>query len=227
MRWAIATIVSLMLASLAGCAHRNERVEVASAQTIAHHTVYVVSHGWHAGVVVRAADVPKNAWPMLDDFPAAEYFEVGWGDREFYPAPDPGPWLAIKAALWSSPGVLHIVGFHGGVRSNFPASDIAAVDVSADGLVHLIRHIGASFELDNQGRAVLIGGGLYGDSRFYASRESFHLLRTCNVWTADALAAAGLPVRPAAAITVGSLFRQLRSLDRVRLISGMPRSSSL
>lgn len=206
-------IAIVALTILAACAQPNERGEATPPHGIADHTLYVVSHGWHAGLVVRAAEVARDAWPMLDDFPTAEYFEVGWGDREFYPTPEPGPWLAIKAALWPTPGVLHILGFRGKVRDNFPASNIMAVDVTADQLARLIRHIRASFELDSQGGPIAMGPGLYGDSRFYASRESFYLLRTCNVWVADALAAAGLPIRPETAITAGSLFRQLRSPD--------------
>jgi hypothetical protein len=55
-----------------------------------------------------------------------------------------------------------------------------------------------------------LAAGHYGDSRFYPGREPFHLLRTCNVWTAGALRAAGLSVRDA--ITLDGLMSQVRPL---------------
>jgi hypothetical protein len=58
-----------------------------------------------------------------------------------------------------------------------------------------------------------LGSGLYGDSRFYPARETFHLFNTCNVWTARALRSAGLPVRDA--ITTEGLMAQVRRLGRV------------
>ena len=58
--------------------------------------------------------------------------------------------------------------------------------------------------------AAALGPGLYGDSRFYPAWESFHLFRTCNVWTAQALRAAGLPFRDS--ITMEGLMAQGRRL---------------
>jgi hypothetical protein len=53
---------------------------------------------------------------------------------------------------------------------------------------------------------------LYGDSRFYPGRESFSLLRTCNVWTAQGLRDAGLPVSDA--ITREGLMSQVRGIGK-------------
>jgi uncharacterized protein (TIGR02117 family) len=157
-------------------------------------TIYVVSHGWHAGIVVRMADVAPGAWPEAQDFAHAEYLEVGWGDRDYYQARDPGFLDAVAAAFVPEPGVLHIVGFRGEVRRTFPASDVVELRISPQGLALLVARVRASYERDAAGQAVLLGPGLYGDSRFYGSVERFHLFRTCNVWTAEVLRAAGLPI---------------------------------
>jgi uncharacterized protein (TIGR02117 family) len=157
-------------------------------------TIYVVSHGWHTGIVVRKADVAPGAWPETDDFAQAEYLEVGWGDRDYYQARDPGFLDAVAAAFVPKPGVLHIVGFRGDVRRTFPASDIVALRISPQGLAQLVAQVRASYERDPSGQAIVLGPGLYGDSRFYGSAERFHLFHTCNVWTAAVLRAAGLPI---------------------------------
>jgi uncharacterized protein (TIGR02117 family) len=175
-----------------------------------HKTLYVVSHGWHTGIVLRARDVPPGRWPEAAHFPDAEFLEVGWGDRDYYRAADPGMWLALKAAFRPSPGVLHVAGFRGAVSAYFPASEIVALEVTQPGLERLSALIGASHERDAGGRSTPLGPGLYGQSRFYPSRERFHLLRTCNVWTAQALRAAGIDVSPAQSLTAGGLLAQLR-----------------
>jgi hypothetical protein len=53
--------------------------------------------------------------------------------------------------------------------------------------------------------------GLYGVSQFYRSRDTYHLFRTCNIWTARALYAAGCPVRPFLAMTEYNLMLQAQS----------------
>lgn len=207
--------VLLLLAGLAACA----ATPIAPAASIeappASRTLHVVGHGWHTGIVLRAADVPADAWPARGDFPDAQYLEVGWGDRDYYPAADPGAWLALKAAFWPTPGVLHVVAFNGAVEGYFGAAEVIELSVSEKGLQKLIEHVRASHELDAAGRPIQLGPGLYGRSRFYASREHFHLFKTCNVWVAAALREAGLPLTPALTISAGSLMARLRAIGRV------------
>ncbi len=82
-----ALLLLLALVVLAsGCAAQSNpgAAPAADAQPTMH-LVHVVRHGWHSGIVVRAADVPEHAWPARREFIGAEYLEVGWGDRAYYP----------------------------------------------------------------------------------------------------------------------------------------------
>jgi uncharacterized protein (TIGR02117 family) len=178
-------------------------------------TIYLVSHGWHAGIVLRRADLPDSIWPELGDFPNTEYVEVGWGDMDYYQTPDPHMGLIIKAALLPTASVLHIVGFSGSVPAYFPYSEIIKIEISSAGFEHLSRTIAASFATDEAGNTTSLGHGLYGNSRFYLSRETYHLFNTCNVWTARALRAAGLPITPVRAITAENLMSQARTFGVV------------
>ncbi len=204
----------LLLAGLAACAATPMAPAASTEAPPAARTLHVVGHGWHTGIVLRAADVPA-AWPVRADFPDAQYLEIGWGDRDYYQATDPGAWLALKAAFWPTPGVLHVVAFDGAVERYFGAAEVIELDVSEAGLQRLIDHLRASHELDAAGRPVVLGPGLYGRSRFYASRERFHLFKTCNVWVAAALREAGLPLTPTLTISAGALMARLRALGRV------------
>ena len=194
-----------------GCAAQSNPGALTAADAQAKtHRVLVVRHGWHSGIVVRAADVPVQAWPARREFIGAEHLEVGWGDRAYYQAPDPSLWLGLRALLWPAAGVLHVVAFSGPVERYFASAEIVALQLTPQGFARLVAAISASHELDAAGQPIPLGPGLYGTSRFYASREAFHLFATCNVWVAAMLREAGVPVSPALSLTSGALFTQLR-----------------
>jgi len=177
--------------------------------------IYLVSHGWHVGMVLRRADIPAGLWPENVDFPYAEFLEVGWGDKQYYQDPDAHFGITLRAALWPTASVLHIVGFKGAVTAYYSSGEIIEIKLSEPGFELLSRYIAASFARDESGQAQPLGRGLYGNSRFYLSRESYHLLNTCNVWTARALRAASVPITPSFSITVEQLMDQAQAFGKV------------
>lgn len=197
-----------------GCAVSNNGDCPVDKQTSAK-TIHLVSHGWHVGIVVKRSDIPNDVWPNYKGFNNAEYLEIGWGDRDFYQTPTPHFGITLKAILLPTPSVLHIVAFNNSVTSYFPHSKIIMIRLSDAGFQRLISYIAVSFDKDPVGNAVPSGAGLYGVSQFYRSRDTYHLFRTCNVWTARALHAAGCPARPFLAITEGNLMLQAQSFGRI------------
>ena len=166
-------------------------------------SIFLVPQGGHTGIAVRHADIPAALLPEKRDFPDADFLEFGWGDRDFYMAEAAGPWLAFKAAFLPTPSAVHVAGIHGALDAHFPQSEIVEIRLSRAALEALLRYVHESFTRDGAA-AEPLGRG------FYAGRDTFHLLRTCNVWTAGALRAAGLPVRNA--ITVQGILSQVRPL---------------
>lgn len=210
----LAALLLLLLALVvlaSGCAAQpNPGATPAADAQETTHRVHVVRHGWHSGIVVRAADVPLQAWPARREFADAEYLEVGWGARAYYQAPDPSLWLGLRALLRPTAGVLHVAAFSGPVENYFASAEIVALQVTPQGLARLVAAVSASHELDAAGKPIPFGPGLYGMSRFYASNQAFHLFATCNVWVAAMLREAGVPLGPTLSPTAGALFGQLR-----------------
>jgi uncharacterized protein (TIGR02117 family) len=171
--------------------------------------VWVVGHEWHTGLVIRRADIPDGLWPEHGDFVGAEYLEVGWGDREFYQATAPTLSLGLRAAVGANPGVLHVVAFSDAIGAVFPRSQIVELSLSTEGLAALCSFVHAAHARDETGRAMALGPGLYGWSRFYLGRERYAFPETCNTWTARALRAAGLPIKPWLAQTSHGLMSQV------------------
>jgi uncharacterized protein (TIGR02117 family) len=178
--------------------------------------VWVVDHGWHAGLVLARSSIPPGLLPEQDDFPAAQYLEFGWGDADFYQTRDAGVALAIRAAVLSKASVLHVVGLPTRPKQVFATGDVVEVRLSRPGFEALVRFVDGSFDREGQRAASPRGPGLYGDSAFYSARGRYHLLYTCNTWIADALRAGGLPITPVYAMTAGNLMWQVSRLPKTR-----------
>lgn len=197
-----------------GCAGlptgRNEMVTQESTATI-----YLVSHGWHTTIVIRRTDIPRGVWKQHRDMPPAGYLEVGWGDADFYQAHAPGIGVTVKAALWPTQGVLHVVGFQEPVASYFPYNGIVALAVDDRGMRALCVYMEKGYALDEDGQPVVLGKGLYGESRFYESAISYHLCRTCNVWASRALEEAGYPMGLFPPLTAAELMKRAAEVGEV------------
>ena len=88
---------------LPGCSTRPEAIS--GAETFSgrgDHAVYVVSHGWHTGIVLPAKLLTADNPQLKARFGEVEFLEVGWGDEAFYQAEEITFANAARAALWVS-----------------------------------------------------------------------------------------------------------------------------
>ena len=210
----ILNCLALMIVFFPGCAAHEVPPRNDLGET--HRKVFqVVKHGWHVGIVVDQEEMASRVPLLGKDFSGAEHLEIGWGDARFYQAAEPSAGLALRAALWPTASVMHIVGFSGDPAYYFSASEIVNICVSGSEYKRMLDFILDSFERRPNGAVIPLGPGLYGTSRFYRAKGSFHLFNTCNTWAARAVAATGTPVSTRV-ITAGELFSQLRRNGRDR-----------
>ncbi len=173
------------------------------------HRVWVVSNGWHTGIVLARADMPEAMIPEIADFPHARFFEFGWGDAEFYPAREGGAWLALRAAF-PGPAVLHLAGLSDHPARIWPNVTILPFTVDADGLRRLLDFLSNSFDRAGAGRAVATARGVYPFSLFYPATGRFHIFNNCNSWTAQALTAMGIGASLGGVNTADDLISRIR-----------------
>ena len=204
------------LAAIAGCAGTQVDGSAAGSATAGTHRIFVLGTGYHSGLVVNARDVPEAAWPARRDFPEADYLEIGWGEREYYRRVDPGMSLALRALFTPNTSTLRAMPVMGSPAYVFRNDALIELELSSEGFDRLVAFVRAMVELDADGRAIAIPSDHQDGSRYYASPNTFHAFENCNVWTARALEAAGLPVRPETAFTVDLLLRQVRALSVAR-----------
>ena len=173
-------------------------------------SVFIVHDAWHAAIVIKRADLAAAMFPELRDFPTSEYLEFSWGDRDYFPAPDAGFGMALKAAFWSSGSILHVVGFSESVEVAYPNAQILKIYLPEKAFQGLVDFISDTFSRPHPPAPAEARPGLFANGKFYAAQGDFSLLRTCNTWVAEAFKAAGFPVSPRYAVTANNLDNQLR-----------------
>lgn len=172
----------------------------------------VARHAWHTGIVLPASAVPSDS-PFRRIAPDADWLELGFGDRLYYPHPDPPFGLALRALFWPSASALNLTA-HKGPMALIPADELWLLEASEAGIARAHARALASLEEDPSGPLRPIAPGRSAESLFFAAREPFHILRTCNRWVADVLAAAGIPITPWGVVTAQDLFARLAPFAR-------------
>lgn len=159
--------------------------------------VYIVSHGWHTGLVVPADTISDRLPQLKTRFPDAGYIEFGWGDHSFYKAKEITLGLALHSILLPTDSVMHTVALPVTPDRYFIGSEVKSLCLDSLTYSRLLDHIVTGFRLDDDGQIETLDKGIYGDSQFYTGHGDYHLFNTCNKWTAQGLAAAGLDISPA------------------------------
>jgi uncharacterized protein (TIGR02117 family) len=215
------------LLSVAGCSDNPKIVHSAEKYTgLGPHEVYVVSHGWHTGFVIPSAKV-YEAIPSLEPrFGPSVYIEFGWGDKKFYQSKEITTGLALRAILWPTETVVHAVAVPQDVRGYFGHSRVEQLCLNDKALSSLVKFISNSFSKNRSGEVELLAKGIYGDSQFYKGTGDYHILNTCNEWTAKGLKGIGMDILPATKFTADSVMNYLGEKNPIRNNTAVPEIGS-
>jgi uncharacterized protein (TIGR02117 family) len=158
-------------------------------------TIHISDNGWHTGLILpmQAAGIDLSrtfpAAHLPDPAQGGEWLIFGWGDRTFYlETPtwaDLRPSTAIAAIAGSGDTLLHIDHVDVPDEAYAPRAIRLTNDEYRKLATALLRTLRPS--------ARPIKG--YGARDiFYPAQGRYSLIRTCNVWTRDVLAGAGVKV---------------------------------
>lgn len=172
---------------------------------------FVVSHGWHTGIVVPAKMLNNKIPALGDRFGTPAYYEFGWGDKGFYQAEEITTGLTLRALFGSSGAVVHVVAVPESPRKSFSSSRVLGICLSPVQVERLARFLANSLLRDQSGSPVPLSKGIYGDSQFYEGTGRYSMLNTCNVWTAKGLNSAGFDISPMFNLTAGSVMNYLEN----------------
>ncbi len=206
----VLAVCSLCIAACVSPQSTSADTQALTPAPIDSHTVFVVSNGWHTGIVLRRAAIPPHLIPETRDFPEATYLEFGWGDAEFYPANEVTAGMSLRAALIPTPSVMHLAGYGSDPVRRYPKSEVVGLQLDVPALQALATYIDGSFHREETQTAQSVGPGLYARSLFYPAKGKFHMFNTCNTWTAGALIAGGMNKIDKNTTKADSLMTQLK-----------------
>lgn len=173
-----------------------------------HEIVYLTAEGWHTGLVLRAADIGGPLRIVRQAFRGAKYLWFGWGQRAYYMARHPTVWDALRA-LFPGPAVVYVIPLPDSPTTAQIGGHVFRLGVTPSGFSRLTDYIAASFERSAAGELRWAGPGFWPGSAFFASSKIYDATNTCNTWTAEALTAAGLPVRAAGVMFASQVVVQV------------------
>ena len=146
---------------------------------------------------------------QLAAFADYSYVTIGWGDTDFFRAAHVTPGMVARAMFFSRGTVLLVTGLAYAPEEAYADSvDVYRIRASRGGYEMMIAAVAGSFQRAN-GAIIDRGAGEQGFSRFFQGTGRYSALRTCNVWTADMLRTAGLPITPGFALSAGNIEYQL------------------
>jgi len=184
-------------------------------------SVYVISNGWHTGLVLPRGHVSSEIWPEQGELAPAPFLEVGWGDREAYVADRITVRLALGAALGSASAALQVAGLDTLPTERGREIEVAELRLTPRGFDDLSRFISKSYARDGTGHTIRLARGYTDNSAFFLATGRYHLFNTCNTWTAKALRAAGCPLVAALTLTASQLMDQALSVCKGSRLDGM------
>ncbi|MDP6707300.1 MAG: TIGR02117 family protein [Alphaproteobacteria bacterium] len=184
----------------------------------------VIDNGAHTDLIlpVDAAGIdwrrrfPPTAFPGLRNASwASRYLSIGWGHREFYLTTptwaETRPWTALKAILGLGGTVLRV--------SYWPSRPggrgVVWVGISEAAYLRLAAYVEGSLTRDGAGRAIAVmGAGYRSNDAFFLAEGRFGPFNTCNEWSRQALAQAGVRTALWSPLP-GPLLEQLRDISVV------------
>lgn len=169
--------------------------------------VFIVSHGWHAGIAIEAEYI-RHLLPDHPEMPEARILKFGWGDQRYYTESDAGFGLMLRAALLPTRSVLHVVATDLPIERYFGASRVIRIQITHEGAEQLGLFISNRFRKDENGNIKVAAEGLYSNSQFFEANGLYYLPKTSNTWTARALRQTGYPITPFYSFTSGNVIKQ-------------------
>lgn len=196
--------------SLANCSVLPRPATVATAAAPHSTTLYVVGRGWHTDIGLSVADISGPLSRVALDFPAARTLVFGFGDRHYLLTRQKN-FAGMLAALIPGPGALLVTGLSTMPDAAFGATHVVPLSVDPTELSNLLQSLNSAFDTLPDGVPRIIAGGPYRGSLFYASTITYSGYYTCNTWTVDTLASAGLPVSPLGVLFAGQVMHQAKA----------------
>ena len=153
--------------------------------------IYLTTNGVHMDIVLARKLMTSELLDGLKYTTREQYFAFGWGEENFYlNTPTWGDLsfaTAFKAAFLENNTLVHLTKY---AQKREKWISVAVSDAQLKALNTVLL---ASFQLNDQGKKVIISGASYGSrDNFYKANGRYSYKRTCNTWGNTALKESGM-----------------------------------
>lgn len=155
--------------------------------------VYVLGRGWHTEIGLPAEELHGGLEAFRTIYPGARTVMFGYGKRTFMVAP-PDDISEYMLGPVPGPAVIEVVGLNASPPEAYGPDGIVTLVLPPGGAEKISAFLWNDLRHNEAGGPLLVAAGHFPGSEFYGARSGYGLFHTCNTWTAEALAAAGLPV---------------------------------
>jgi hypothetical protein len=173
--------------------------------------VYVIERGWHSDIGLPVTEITEPLAGLEQRFPGVRTLTFGFGERQFLLSRQ-ATVVGMLSALLPSRSALLMTALAADPAAAFGAEHVVVLHVSRESAARIEAAVWRELDKSPDGTSVLLADGPYPGSVFYAARDTYDGLYTCNTWTADTLRAGGLPV-PAGVLFVGQVMDAVRSIS--------------
>jgi len=118
--------------------------------------------------------------------------------------------------LWPTPTALHVIPLkEENIEINYIDTKVVKLKITQKELKDLSHFLVSQFELNEQGKVILLNEGYYINSQFFAGSSKYYFPKNSNVWAAKALKAAGFSFKPIFYQTTGTVVNKADNFGKV------------
>lgn len=165
--------------------------------------IWLVDRGWHTELLLPSGAIGGPLAQATNRFPGAAFMAFGFGKRDWITAEEQDLATILSGPV-PGPGVVEVTGRvalpEGAIRLALPPGGMEGVRG------FLTRSLA-----DPRARPAVVSSS---GQHFHDASLRYSLAYTCNTWVAEALAAAGLPVRAAGVRLTRGVLRQVAALSQ-------------
>jgi hypothetical protein len=174
-------------------------------------TVYVARRTWHVDVGFATTELEPPLASLVGTRPEARYWFFGFGDRR-YLMREHHDAFDLFAALFRGDGLVLATTLTAAPEEAFGTDGVAHISLSGV-QAHALQAFVWQTLSTSGGTAGLPQAGPYEGSYYFPASMHYSAVHTCNTWAAEALRAAGLPIRSSGVVFAGQLWTQVRAIE--------------
>lgn len=171
--------------------------------------LWLIADTFHTGLVVPYRWLLESGFIPPSNFGTPRYVVMSWGNTDAYSAEGfDHPWKLFRVLFTPTQSVMELIPVNWHIPEVLPDQRIWQTHVPSSRGPALAAFLNDCLEHDSSGQPRVVRKSSWGNGVQLASRHDYFIPRVCNIWTVQALEAAGGRYQAWSAITANGLVRQ-------------------